>query len=69
MHIAWDQCPTQYLNMFKDKEGYPSIAYEVICTSQKFIQSVTVGHPGSQNGKHIVRMDDSVMKLLQGNGW
>ncbi len=46
VHIGWDQCPTQYLNMYKGKEGYPSIAYEVICTSRKFIQSVTIGHPG-----------------------
>ena len=70
VHIGWDQCPYQYTNMYdKGKEGFTSIAYEVICTSRKFIQSVTRGHPGARNDKHIVRTDDVVMSLLAGNGW
>ena len=69
VHIGWDMCPTQQQNMYKGKEGYPSIAYEVICTSRKFIQSVSAGHPGSRNDKHIVRTDETVMSLLYGNGW
>ena len=69
VHVGWDKCPSQYHNMYSGKEGFPSIAYEVICTARKFIQSVSVGHPGSRNDKHIVRTDDSVMELLQGNGW
>jgi hypothetical protein len=68
VHIGWDKCPIQYHNMYKGKEGFPSIAYEVICTARKFIQSVTVGHPGSRNDKHIVRTDESVMQLLEGMG-
>ncbi|KAI2511223.1 Plant transposon protein [Fragilaria crotonensis] len=69
VHIGWDMCPVQYTNMHKGKEGYTSIAYEVICTSRKFIQSVSAGHPGARNDKHIVRTDNSVMSLLDGNGW
>ena len=69
VHVGWDKCPIMYHNMYTGKEGFPSIAYEVICTSRKFIQSVSVGHPGSRNDKHIVRTDDSVMQLLEGNGW
>ena len=69
VHVGWDRCPHQYRNMYTGKEGFPSIAYEVICTARKFIQSVSVGHPGTRNDKHIVRTDDSVMQLLQGNGW
>ena len=68
VHIGWDMCPVQYTNMYKGKEGYTSIAYEVICTSRKFIQSVSAGHPGARNDKHIVRTDDSVMSHLEGNG-
>jgi hypothetical protein len=49
--------------------GFPSIAYEVLCTSRKFIQSITVGHPGMRIDKHIVRTDNSVLELLYGNGW
>ena len=69
VHVGWDQCPVQYKNMYSGKEGYPSVAYEVICTSRKFIQSVSAGHPGARNDKHIVRTDKSVMELLDGNGW
>ena len=69
VHVGWDKCPSMYHSLYTGKEGFPSIAYEVICTSRKFIQSVSVGHPGSRNDKHIVRTDDSVMQLLEGNGW
>ena len=69
VHIGWDLCPVQYTNMYKGKEGYTSIAYKVICTSREFIQSVSAGHPGACNNKHIVRTDNSVMSLLNGNGW
>jgi hypothetical protein len=69
VHIGWDRCPTQYTNLYTGKEGFASIAYEVICTSRKFIQSITVGHPGTRNDKHIVRTDATVTDLLYGNGW
>jgi hypothetical protein len=69
VHVGWDQCPYQYHSLYTGKEGFPSVAYEVICTSRKFIQSVSAGHPDSRNDKHIVRTDDSVMQLLEGNGW
>ena len=62
-------CPAQSTNLYKGKEGYTSIAYEVICTSRKFIQSVSPGHPGARNDKHIVRTDNSVMQLLDGHAW
>jgi hypothetical protein len=69
VHIGWDRCPTQYKNMYTGKEGYPSVAYEVICTTRKFIQSVSCGHPGSRNDKHIAKTDPSVMQLMEKNGW
>ena len=69
IHIAWDRCPTMYKNMFKGKEEFCSIAYEVLCNCRKFIQSVSVGHPGTRNDKHIVRKDNTVMELLEGTGW
>ena len=68
VHIGWDRCPTQYTNVYTGKEGFPSIAYEVICTSRKLIQLMSVGHPGTRNDKHIVRTDDSVHSLLYGMG-
>jgi hypothetical protein len=49
--------------------GYPSVAYEVVCTPRKFIQSVSQGHPVARNDKHIVRIDPAITDLLFGNGW
>ena len=69
VHIACDRCPAMYKNMFKGKEGFCSVAYEVVCNCRKFIQSVSVGHPETRNDKHIVRTDQTVMDLLEGNGW
>ena len=69
VHIGWDRCPTQYKNMYTGKEGFPSVAYEVVCTSRKFIQSVSCGHPGTRNDKHIVKTDPAVMELMDNNGW
>ena len=68
VHIGWDRCPTQYKNMYSGKEGYPSVAYEVICTTRKFIQSVSCGHPGSRNDKHIAKTDPSVMQFMNKMG-
>lgn len=39
---------------------YPSVKYKVVCTSHKFIQSVSYGHLGARNDKHIARTDVSV---------
>jgi hypothetical protein len=56
--------------MFSGTEGFCSIAYEVVCNCQKFIQSVSVGHPGTRNNKHIVITNITVViDLLGGNGW
>ena len=51
--FAWDRCPAVYKNMLKGKEGFCSIfLYEGVCNCRKFIQSVSVGHPGTRNKKH-----------------
>ena len=69
VHVGWDKCPSPYKNMYCGKEKYPSVAYEVVCTSRKFIQSVSCGHPGSRNDKHIARTDAAIMNLLEPNDW
>jgi hypothetical protein len=51
--------------MYCGKEKYPSVAYEVVCTSRKFIQSV--GHSGSRNDKYITRTNAAIMNLLEPN--
>ena len=55
--------------LFKGKELHPSVAYEVVCTARIFIQSVSSGHPGSRNNKHIARTDPAITNLLEQNHW
>ena len=56
--------------MLKGKEGFCLVAYEVVCNCHKFIQSVSVGHPGTRNNKqHIVRTDNTVRDGLVGKKW
>jgi hypothetical protein len=69
VHIGWDKCPTQFFNLYKGKETYPLVLYEVVCTSRKFIQSVSCGHPGSQKNKHIARTDVATTNLLLPQDW
>ena len=69
VHIGWDACPANLLHLFKGKESYPSIAYEVIVNQRREIMSVTNGHPGARNDKHICRLDDQLLSLSNGDGW
>jgi hypothetical protein len=66
VHIGWDRCPAQLLHLYKGKESYPSIAYNVVVTNRRFIQSVSQGHPGARNDKHMSRLDDVLMLLQHG---
>ena len=45
-----------------------SIAYEVIVNQRRQIVSVSDGHPGARNDKHIYGLDDSLIALTY-NDW
>ena len=53
-------CPAFLANLATGKEGYPSIAYNVICDHQGRALAVLTGAYGSTNDKTIVRFDDFV---------
>ena len=38
-------------------------------TPQKFIQSVTQGHPGARDAKHMAHTDAAITDPLFGKGW
>ena len=69
VHIGWDACPANLLHLFKGKESYPSIAYEVIVNQRREIMSVTDGHPGARNDKHICRLDPELTALSNSSHW
>lgn len=63
VHIGWDSCRAGDRNSYCGKEKYPSISYEVVCSNQRKILSVTHGFPGTRNDKTIVKTDATVRSL------
>lgn len=60
VHVAWCMCPTWLANLATGKEGYPSIAYNVICDHEGRAMSVLPGAYGATSDKTIVRFDGFV---------
>lgn len=60
VHIAWCMCPGELTNLAKGKEGFPSIAYNVICDHEGRALAVLQGAYGATNDKTIVRFDGFV---------
>jgi Plant transposon protein len=67
--IGWDKCPASMFNLFKGKEGYPSIGYQVICNARRCIQSVGEGNAGTHNDKTTIKFDSTVKALKSGSSW
>lgn len=66
VHVAWDVCPVRLWHMHNGKEGYRSVAFEVVVDHNRRIQSTTVPFAGAWNDKTIVRFDGYVSKLRRG---
>jgi len=65
-HIHWDRVPKDLLPLYVGKEGYPTIAYEVIVDHNRKILYTTRGFPGSFNDKTICKYDAYVNGLRTG---
>jgi hypothetical protein len=66
--LGWDKCPSSLLNLYKGKEGYPSVGYQVVCSARRFIQSVGSGSPGTHNDKTTIKYDHTIKRLRTGSG-
>ena len=60
VHLAWDNCPSPYLPLYKGKEGYPTVAYNVTVDHARRIMAVHGAFPGARNDKAIARTDPAV---------
>jgi hypothetical protein len=60
VHVAWGCAPTHLANLAKGKEGFPTVAYNVICNHDQDAMAVTKSALGATNDKTIVRFDDEV---------
>jgi hypothetical protein len=63
VHLAWDRCPQNLVQQFKGKEGYPTVAFNVVADSTRRVQSVTPAFQGTRNDKTMVRADTFVTQL------
>ena len=62
-HVWWDRCPVNGQNDYIGKEGFPTVAYEVIVDHNRRILFATKGFPGSNNDKTICSCDAFVHGL------
>jgi hypothetical protein len=69
VHRGWDQCPSELTPIFKEKEGYATIAFQVIVSHQKKIVHGSLGYPGARNDKQIVKVDSFPKMLHDGSHW
>jgi hypothetical protein len=67
VHVRWDKCPFSLRSSCSGKEGYPTLAYEACVDHSKKILSVTQSHYGARNDKTIVRYDEHVMNVRNGD--
>lgn len=67
--IGWDYCHASLKNLFKGKEGYPSVGYQAICTARRFIQSAGPGNAGTHNDKTTIKYDSTVKSVRSGKSW
>lgn len=69
VHCNWDSCPSGDYNLYKGKEKYPSIAWEVVVKHNRRIMSVSQPYAGTFNDQHIVKIDSTVIDLLPTGSW
>ena len=63
VHVRWERCPAAYRALACGKEGFPTVAYEVVVDHFRRILSVTRGFFGSFNDKIIVRFDGFIQAI------
>ena len=69
VHTGWDKCPSELTPLFKGKEGYPSLAFQVIVSHRRKVLYVSLSFPGARNDKQIVKVDSFPVSLHNGSHW
>ncbi len=66
VHVKWANCPAGDFNCSKGKDSYPSLAFECITDYDRHILGVFGPQFGSNNDKHIIKIDDNIRLLNEG---
>jgi len=61
VHVAWDKCPASLLVDCKGKEGYPTLAFQVVVSHTRKILAVSVTFYGTWNDKTITTNDENMV--------
>ena len=66
-HVRWDRCPVYERHMHVGKEGYPTLAFQVVVDHSRLIHAVSRAFKGACNDQTIARNDEfPMMKLFAG---
>ena len=63
VHLAWDACPAGARGEHAGKEGYPTKAFNCVCSSRRLFYSCSEAYPGTVNDKTMVKSDDFIKAL------
>ena len=63
VHLKWSNAPAGDRNRCVGKEGYPTLAFEVVSGFDREILGVSSVQSGTRNDKHIVKLDATVAKI------
>ena len=63
VHIAYNNASHAEKGRYVGKEGYPTIAYHVICDHHRRILACSRGYPGSFNDINIANLDNALVNI------
>jgi hypothetical protein len=63
VHVKWENCPADDHNRAKEKEGYPTLAFQ--CITDYICRILSFYRPqfGTRNDKDLVKMDGNVKAI------
>jgi hypothetical protein len=64
-HLHWRKCPVELTNFCKGKEGYPTVAFQVVVNHSRKIMSVGELFYGGHNDKTLNRFDEFVIQISE----
>jgi len=63
VHLAWDACPAGGRGEHAGKEGFPTKAFNCVCSSRRLFFSCSEAYPGTVNDKTMAKSDDFINAL------
>ena len=68
-HVAWDRCRASLSNAATGKEGFPTLAFQIIVNHRRRILHSTGAFLGATNDKSIARLDPAFTEMHEGDGY